>query len=370
MISFFLNVAERSISAAWMILAVLILRLLLKGIPKWGTVALWGMVTLRLLLPFSIESPFSPFPSVLPKASLSALSETSAQEAAAGSGYSLSFFSIVWIIGMLILLGYLMIRYFLLRRKLRTAILLRGNVWQTEMVRTPMVVGFFRPRIYIPFCLTPESIPHILTHERTHIRRGDHWWKLLGFLSLAIHWFNPLVWVAYRFLCRDIEIACDEAVIRELDHEGRANYTQALVSCGRTSSVFSCQLGFGQMDIKKRAKAILRYRKPARFGPGFLILPCLLLSLCFLTASPASAETSAPSGNISVDAVVPVTVPEDDVLLEQMKQDLENQKNEQAIRLMVQNEEGRTDVTSLNGRIVLRLRPHHQEDCPHCHPQD
>lgn len=176
----------------------------------------------------------------------------------------ISMLRFLWLTGVGILLLYTAISYWRLRRKVNTAVRYKDNIFQSEHVSSPFVLGIVKPRIYLPFNMDGQALEHVIAHEQAHIHRKDHWWKPLGFLLLTIHWFNPLVWLAYVLLCRDIELACDERVIRELGNEQRADYTQALVACSvDRRMVAACPLAFGEVGVKERVKSVMNYRKPA-----------------------------------------------------------------------------------------------------------
>ena len=288
MTELFLDVVNMSISAGWLVLAVLVLRLILKKTPKWVNVLLWGIVAVRLICPFSIESALSLIPStetISPEIMMDWTPEISTGIApldravnpvistsfAPNPGASANPLQILipvaanlWLLGVLILLAYTVISYLTLRLKLRTAVILRDNIFQCETVSSPFVLGILNPRIYLPYAMDGKNQDHVVAHEQAHIRRKDHWWKPLGFLLLSIHWFNPLMWVAYILLCRDIELACDEKVIAELGNEQRADYSQALVACAvNRRMIAACPLAFGEVGVKERVKSIMNYRKPA-----------------------------------------------------------------------------------------------------------
>ena len=303
----FSRVLNASIAASWMVLAVIALRFLLKRAPKWSHVALWGLVALRLLLPFSIESSFSLIPSA----------ETVPQELLRCQGTELhnpAYLNIVsnpnnwgefsvpvgktvdslqwdmvemtplWLAGMGVLVLYIAVSYWLLRRRVATAVRYRDNIFQSEHVDSPFVLGIFKPVIYLPFQMEGQSVEHVVAHEQAHIRRRDHWWKPLGFLLLTVHWFNPLLWYAYTLFCRDMELACDEKVIRELDHGRRADYAQALVSCSaHRRAVAACPLAFGEVGVKERVKAVMHYRKPSFWLIALAVAACAVAAVCFLT---------------------------------------------------------------------------------------
>ena len=234
----FLKIVNMSISASYLVAAVLLLRLVLKKAPKWVSVLLWGMVAIRLICPISIESVLSLIPSTqtvspeimmdrTPEVSTGipavdtvvnpVITETFAPEPIASANPLQILIPVsanLWLLGVLVMLGYTAVSYLMLRRKLATAVRLKNNIYQCENVDSPFVLGMVRPRIYLPFRMDGKNLNHVIAHEEAHIRRKDHWWKPMGFVLLAIHWFNPLMWVGYILLCRDIELACDEKVIK------------------------------------------------------------------------------------------------------------------------------------------------------------
>ena len=307
----FLSVVNMSIAASWIVLAILLLRFLLKKAPKWLIVLLWAVVALRLICPFTIESTLSLIPSAQ-TLSPAIMTDTYPQihtgipvfnnsiNPIIGETFSpnpgdsinplqvwIPLATVLWGVGIFALLVYGSVSFFRLKKKVNTAVLLRDNIYQSEMVSSPFVLGIFRPRIYLPFAMTGAEMLHVISHEEAHIRRKDHLWKPLGFAILCLHWFNPLVWVAYVLLCRDIELACDEKVVKTLTIEERADYSQALLNCsvGRRSIV-SCPLAFGEVSVKDRVKSVLTYKKPAFWILLLGIVATTILAICFLT-SPA-----------------------------------------------------------------------------------
>lgn len=304
----FLKIVNMSISASWLILAVLILRLVLKKAPKWVNVLLWGIVAVRLICPFSFESALSLIPSA----------ETFPEKIISGPSFDvqtgitpidnrindylgdryfegvtvptnngnnvMTILTIVWIIGILLLATYTIISYQRLNRKVDTAVHYKDNIFQSENVSSPFVLGIIKPRIYLPFNMNGQVLEHVVAHEQAHIRRKDHWWKPLGFFLLTIHWFNPLMWLAYVLLCRDIELACDEKVIKELGNEQRADYTQALVACSvNRRRIAACPLAFGEVGVKDRVKSVMNYKKPAFWVIIIAVIVCVGVAVCFLT---------------------------------------------------------------------------------------
>lgn len=305
---FFLKIINMSISASWLIFAVLILRLALKKAPKWVNVLLWGIVAIRLICPFSFESALSLIPSAetFPKKIISGPSFDvqsgitpvdnrindylgdryfEGVTVPANNGNTImTILTIVWTIGILLLVAYTVISYWRLHREIDTAVRYKDNIFQSENVSSPFVLGLIKPRIYLPFKLDGQDMEHVVAHEQAHIRRKDHWWKPLGFLLLTIHWFNPLMWLAYVLLCRDIELACDEKVIKGLSNEQRADYTQALVACSvNRRMIAACPLAFGEVGVKERVKSVMNYKKPAFWVIIIAVIVCVGVAVCFLT---------------------------------------------------------------------------------------
>lgn len=304
----FLKIVNMSISASWLVLVVLAFRFLFRKAPKWVNVLLWGIVAVRLICPFSIESALSLIPSAetispeimmdwTPEISTGIesvdrvvnpiITETFAPEPIASANplqILIPIFSAVWLIGVAAFVIYTAISYWRLQRKVSEAVILRDNIFQSENVSSPFVLGIIKPKIYLPYHMDDQDLEHVVAHEHAHIRRRDHWWKPLGFLLLTIHWFNPLMWVAYILLCRDIELACDEKVIKEMGNEQRADYTQALVSCSVSRRMIAaCPLAFGEVCVKERVKSVMNYKKPAFWIIVLSVVTCLVVALCFLT---------------------------------------------------------------------------------------
>ena len=309
MSALFLKILNMSIAASWLVLAVLALRLGFKRAPKWVNVLLWGIVAARLLFPFSIESAWSLLPrtEAVSPAIMPAPVQNGAAAAIGGTAVvsggeaPLSVWTVlawVWLAGVLALFLYTAVSTLRLRQKVSTAVRLRGNIYQSEYIASPFVLGTIRPKIYLPYHMDSRDRQHVIAHERAHLRRGDHVWKPLGFLLLTIHWFNPLLWLSYVLLCRDIELACDEAVIRNFGREERADYMQALVSCSvNRRTIAACPLAFGEIGVKERVKAVMNYKKPT----FWIILPavvvCIVLAVCFLT-DPADPKTNEPADSV------------------------------------------------------------------------
>lgn len=356
----FLHIFNLSITASWLIAAVLLVRWIIKGkTPRWVSCLLWAFVGLRLVIPFYFESEFSIIPSketVIPEAvygeastaidepeeeigqqngeqngqqngeqlgtekpdfggevSASPLPEVSVGENITADGnqpekievapskkepteYIHSGFqaldervneaindaeseetaeevgvvrrvtevaSVVWLCGVVLMLVYAVVNYLLLKNRVSVFVPEKGNVRRSENVGSPFILGFVRPKIYLPFGLSKETEEHIIAHEIAHLNRRDHWIKPLGFALLSVYWFNPLVWVAYILLCRDIEYACDEKVVKEMGEDARKAYATALLECGvKRNIIAACPVAFGEIGVKDRVKSALSYKKP------------------------------------------------------------------------------------------------------------
>lgn len=324
MTELFLHVVNISISASWLVLAVLLARLVLKRAPKWAHVLLWGIVGVRLIFPFSLESALSLIPSaetisptILTDATprvytgFSTLNQsinpvltqaaTSTSDTAPNLlEIGLPVLAVLWLMGMAALLGWSGVSYLRLRRRVATAVRLEDNLYQSEAALSPFVLGLIRPRIYLPFCLDQDTMDHVVAHERAHTQRRDHWWKPLGFVLLSVYWFNPLLWLAYLLLCRDIELACDEKVVRGMEPQQRADYSQALLSCSvRRTAIAACPLAFGEVGVKQRVKSVLRYQRPTVLAVAASVVVCAIVGVCFLTNPPITRGFPMQGHNVA-----------------------------------------------------------------------
>ena len=303
----FLKILNMSISACWIILVIILLRFIFKNAPKWVNCTLWGIAGLRLIMPISIESIFSLIPSTetiskspeSPRPQIDSgitLIDDTANNYFRGNYFegitrpmdnfisNTEILAVIWLIGLTSLLLYTVISFISLKRKIATAVILTDNIYQSENVVSPFVLGFIKPKIYLPFNINMQDINHVISHEQAHIQRKDYFWKPLGFLILSVHWFNPLVWVGYILLCRDIELACDEKVIKGLGNEQRADYSEALLACSiNRKMIAACPLAFGEVGVKNRVKSILNYKKPAFWIIFVAVIVSIVTAVCFLT---------------------------------------------------------------------------------------
>ncbi|MBO7254396.1 MAG: M56 family metallopeptidase, partial [Clostridia bacterium] len=390
MTDIFLKILNMSISASFLVLAVLILRIVLKNAPKWIRVVLWGIVAVRLVCPSFIESEISLIPQKeyvtksdiefenssmndfhistndsfsenismvdsskddylfgdisqdytfsgnddtisgnssmneesnsmgdLSKESvsiensflghISGDSENSKSEIIKNPPVSekqnnnlLSIVAIIWDFGMGLMVLYFVLSYVKLYNKVKTAVRLKDNIFQSENVYSPFILGFFNPKIYIPFNMPEKEMNFVLSHEKSHLRRKDHWWKPLGYLLLMVHWFNPFIWVSYILLCKDIELASDEKVVKNFSVEQKADYAKALLLCSvGKRNVLTCPVSFGETDIKGRVASVLKHKKPAVWIIAIGVVSCALLVAFFLTDPREETESSAEESNLS-----------------------------------------------------------------------
>lgn len=333
----FLHLLNISITAGWIVLVVVLLRFVLKKAPKWTRVVLWGLVALRLILPVSIESPLSLVPSeqtvsiatwTLPDTAVgtseegSAAQRTTAERVVFQTGFPALNSAInptmkqsyehhstvstvktvagwVWLAGVVGMLFYALISFLRLRHRVRASVKSEKGVYVCDEISDPFILGLIVPKIYLPSGMDEQTRAYVLAHERAHLKRFDHIWKPLGFLLLSVYWFNPLLWLAYILLCRDIELACDEKVIRELDDTGKAAYSEALVTASVSRrSIAACPLAFGETGVKSRVKSVLNYKKPAFWIILVAILACIAVAVCFLTMPKKDATITELSEEI------------------------------------------------------------------------
>ncbi len=304
----FLKLLNLSITASWIVLAVIAVRFLIKKAPKFISCLLWVIVALRLVCPFSFESVLSLVPSTqtIPETaitdthfnvdsgvsvidnSINPILDNRYPEditASASTGnIVLTVLGAVWLTGMIIMLLYMLLSFLKVRKQVSAKVRLRDNIFICDEVKSPFIMGVFRPEIYLPSDMESEQRDYVLSHELAHLKRHDNLWKPLGFVILSVYWFNPVIWLAYILLCRDIEAACDEKVIRDMSDEDRAGYSQALLDCGTNKkSVKVCPVAFGETGVKERVKNVLNYRKPAFWIIIIAVIASIAVAVCFLT---------------------------------------------------------------------------------------
>lgn len=334
----FLKLLNISIAAGWLVLAVVLLRFVLKTSPKWVRCLLWGLVALRLLLPFTIESRLSLLPSretvqtesvsietpddptlapggqgtplvydrIVLNSGFSAVdealnpvmaetTETMAKTGTNPTAVLKTAATVLWLVGAAAMLLYAAVSFLRMKYTVRASIELKKGVWVCDDIHDPFILGALFPRIYLPSGLDARSQAYVLAHEQAHLRRMDHLWKPLGFVLLSIHWFNPLIWIAYVLLSRDIELACDEKVIRLLDAEGKASYSDTLLAFSRPHKAITvCPVAFGEVGIKTRVKSVLHYKKPTTRAILAALIAGVAVAVCFLTTPGTAKAAEAP----------------------------------------------------------------------------
>ena len=322
MAAVFLKLLNLSISASWLVLAVLVLRLVSKRSPKWVNVLLWGIVALRLVLPFSIESAlslipsaetvspaavqFDPAPTITSGVSIidNAVNPSLSEHFAAVPTASVNPLYVwaylagwVWLIGLGAMLLYALVSYLRLRRRVSVSLPVQDHIYLCDAISSPFILGVVKPHIYLPSGLDEVQRQNVLAHEQAHLARRDHWWKPLGFALLAVYWFNPVLWLAYTLLCRDIELACDERVIRTMDESAVKTYSTVLLACSMPrKAVITCPLAFGEVGVKERVRNALHYKKPAFWVVAASVTVCVVVAVCFLTDPPTDTDAAGLVG--------------------------------------------------------------------------
>lgn len=293
-----------SLSGSLILCLVLLLRLVFRKAPKTLICILWALAIFRLLLPFQIETPFSlrPETPVLTTYDTQFFAEPEPvpidslpsfvpyEETGVETGMKtvvvdyVMIAATVWAAVAGVMLLYMAISYLWLKWRLRMAIKTGADVYACTSLSTAFLLGYFRPRIYLPFGIDGRERELVIAHECMHKKRGDNWLKLFGFICLAVHWFNPLVWISYMTLCRDIEDACDEQVIRNLEEEDRKTYSTALLACAQKRRYLTvCPVAFGEISIKQRILNVLNYRKPTTWICVVAVIAIVLTTVLFMT---------------------------------------------------------------------------------------
>ena len=317
----FLKFLNISITAGWLVLGILVVRYVLKKAPKWMNCLMWGIVGLRLVFPFSIESIFSLIPSkeTIPQGIIYAKYPVIESGSAVVNGivnpvlstfFKASVGSInpiqlviivaanIWVLGLLVMLTYAVISSICLHRKMKEAVPVRENIWQSDYTESAFVFGVIRPRIFLSSSLKEEQMEYVIAHEKAHIARKDHWWKPIGFALLTVYWFQPLLWLAYNILCKDIESACDERVIKGLQAEEKKAYSAALLECtSLRKMIYACPVAFGELNVEQRVKNVLSYKKPGVWISLCAIVICMVLGIGFLTEPVYSDDSVEANDN-------------------------------------------------------------------------
>ena len=347
MAAVFLKLLNMSITASWMIMAVIILRVVLKNAPKFICCILWGLVAIRLICPISFESVLSLIPSteVVTKQEISSgndinynvstgintvdsrvneylgeyyyKSTTVTSEPVKEKVSAMDIISMVWLIGVVIMALYSIIVYVRIRHKVVASIHIKDNIWICDNIESPFILGIFNPRIYIPSNISEQESKYVIAHEKAHLMRFDYIWKPLGFLILTVYWFNPFIWVAYVLLCRDIELACDERVVQYMNVDDKKEYSRTLLACSVSHKMIAaCPVAFGEVAVGRRVKSVLNYKKPAFWVLTMAIIVCGVVAVCFLTNPKTYADDNTNVNESTANNEVEVIKKENGEVLE------------------------------------------------------
>ena len=339
-----------SISAGILIIVCTLVRLIFRRMPKFVRCLMWLLVAIRLAVPFAIESPFSLLPAreyvtvssndnvstdeagnvysnneLTDKANAGIINKVDAADASeinnsvatentaeANNIDVMYVLSIVWLFGVIAVLIYALVSYIRLRRLVDDAVLLKDNIYQSERAGTAFILGVVRPRTYVPYGLSLNELYMSISHEKAHISRHDHLVKPLGFIIAAVYWFNPLVWLAYILLCRDIELACDEKVIKKIGYDKKKDYSQALLNLSIPRKYISaCPVAFGEVGINERIKNVLTMKKGKKIIIAVAVAICAVLAICFLTYPKKPKNNSGDTAKTQTTDETKETITED-----------------------------------------------------------
>ncbi len=309
----FYSIIDISIASVWLILAVVVLRVVLQNSPKWIRIIMWSLVAVRLVFPFKIESKIGIVRQVnidgitTPKINVSKMpipnTTTTPISPIAPSGISISeVLCVVWLVGIAGILVYLVVSYIRLKKKVNISITLNSRYRICDNIQTPFIFGIIKPKVYLPSIIDDEQLQYVIDHENSHLSHGDHIWKLLGFILLSLHWFNPFVFLAYFLFCNDIELSCDERVIKQKNAEYKRLYSEALLVCSTTYKKFSSwRIAFGEISVKSRIENVVKYKKPTMILVLVSLVATASLLLLFLRAPLVSAETNSINLNNTIN---------------------------------------------------------------------
>lgn len=357
----FIDIMNNAIVSSLLIVAILILRLVLKRVPKWIHCLLWGLVAIKLLVPVNIESPVGILPNTSPiPRDITVAEVPSVDTGISGIDENINFVlaenlsrdniqfvtvtpmgvymyiaSIIWIAGMIIMLAYFIISFLVIKRRVSASIRVDGNIYECDDIVSPFILGLISPKIYFPSGLDAKVKECVIAHENTHINRRDFIWKPLGFVILAVYWFNPLCWISYVLLCRDIEYACDEKTTKDKDDSWRADYCQALLDCSvQRKMITACPVAFGEVGVKERIRKVINYKKPAFWGIVLALVVCAVVAVCFMTSnsSPGLFESVQVEDTIEIEETISVN------------SSMENEGEEASITMLQEDE---TDMAQI-----------------------
>lgn len=372
----FLKLLNMSVKAGIIVLAIVVLRLLFKKAPKWMHCLLWVMVAVRLVVPVSFGSSFSVFNAfketevVSQKAELSeatgwmqmslgaiitstgtTASENVSDDTVVSSqaeGASIPYLAIIWLVGVAAMLAYSAYSYLCIKKKVRFSVPSSKNVYICDEITTPFILGILIPRIFVPSNIRGEALSNVLAHERAHIERRDYWWKPIAFLMLSVYWFNPLMWIAYVLFCKDIELACDEHVIKSMNKEAIAAYSSTLLECSISQRrIAACPLAFGENSVKTRIKSILNYKKPGFFVVVAAVIVCIIAGVVLLTDAKADQKEPEiqPEEQVVVSSVAESVEDKTEENTEENTEEPEPQNEDLSLMYQVFDEAGNVEVS-------------------------
>lgn len=282
----FIKMVNMSITASYLVLMIFVLRFLLKRTPKSILCALWAMVAIRLVCPYSLHSKYSLVTSkpVLSTSQIQLTPSDAMNIPIIHSSNSLKWITMIWLLGILIMFGLSLYTTLQLKRKLKVTLSIDQDVYISDEINTPFVLGLLQPKIYLPSFLNERQRVQVIRHEKAHIQRCDYLWKPLGYILLSLYWFNPLLWIAYSTLCKDIEFATDEKVISQMDKRMIAEYSKTLLACSvNTNMLLACPVSFAEVGVKERVKTMIDYKKPSFWIITFSVIVCVVFGICFMT---------------------------------------------------------------------------------------
>lgn len=308
-----------SLVASYVAAGVILIRFFIRKAPAIFSYMLWAILLFRLVCPISFESSVTLIPSTfdtmpadianLQTADITLgtiknsamnlnLNQTISPEGSGGNGTFelMAIFSILWIIGILAILTYAIVSYIRFKKKISTATLIKDNIYETDLIKTPFVCGFIKPKIYVLTGMQQNELNYILLHEQIHIGRLDYLIKPFAFLVTAVYWFNPVIWISYFLMSRDMEMSCDEKVMKDTKAESKGLYANLLLSLSSKQSGLLNPLSFGRIGVKARIRNVLRYKKPNVWITGSIFL-LVALAAVLLISNPVADKSRMVAEN-------------------------------------------------------------------------
>lgn len=349
----FKNILDMSFEASFLIIAVLIVRIVLRKSSKIFRKVLWGLVALRLSVPFSFKSPLSLVPHETEYMADTTMVSYNVESAVTTSAFDWKVvLPYVWVAVSVLFLAYAVLSFVRVKKKVSDAVLFKGNVFQSEKVESPFVFGIINPKIYISYNLKGERLDFVLKHEKTHIKYFDHITKIIGFMILCVHWFNPLVWVSFVLFCKDVELACDELVVKNMTASKRKSYARTLCDMGINDKkeISACPVAFGEVSVKERVKTALSYKKIGKTAIILSVLLCVSVAVCFMTSPEDTVIESPVNTGVSVSETINYAPNEEDTTSVVFEEKKDETVNDEPIETEVQLPE---EITVENTAFVI-----------------